>query len=64
MVRQSSHLAAVPLEEPDLAAAHAKAPPVHLLLPKEHATLVVPKEDGVLETHMPSMQVLQHVTEI
>ena len=30
VVRQSSHLAAVPLEEPDFAAAHAKAPPVHL----------------------------------
>ena len=61
VVRQSSHLAAVPLEEPDFAAAHAKAPPVHLLLPKEHATLLVPKEDGVLEPHVPSMQALQQV---
>ena len=42
MVRQTSHLAAVPLEEPDFAAAHAKAPPVQLLLPKEHAALLVP----------------------
>ena len=42
MVRQSSHLAAVPLEEPDSAAARAMAPPVHLVLPKEHAVLLVP----------------------
>ena len=55
VVRQSSHLVAVPLEEPDFAAAHAKAPPVHLLLPKEKATLLVPNEDGVLEPHVPSM---------
>ena len=40
VVRQSSHLAAVPLEEPHFAAAHAKAPPVHLLLPKEHQLCV------------------------
>ena len=42
VVPQSSHLAAVPLEEPDFAAAHAKAPPVHLMLPKEHETLLRP----------------------
>ena len=41
MVRQSSHLAAVPLEAPDPAAARAMAPPVHLVLPKEHAILLV-----------------------
>ena len=35
VVRQSSHLAAVPLEAPDSAAARAMAPPVHLVLPKE-----------------------------
>ena len=64
VVRQSSHLAAVPLEEPDLAAAHVKPPPVHLLLPKEHATLLVPRDDGVLEPHVPSMQVLQHVSQM
>ena len=46
VVWQSSHLAAVPLEEPDFAAARAKAPPVHLMLPKEHATLMVPNEGG------------------
>ena len=59
VVRQSSHLAAVPLEEPDFAAAHAKAPPVHRLLPKEHATLLVPRDDGGLEPHVPTMQALQ-----
>ena len=55
VVRQSLHLAAVPLEEPDFAAAHAKAPLVHLLLPKEHATLLVPRDDGELEPHVPTM---------
>ena len=64
MVRQSSHLAAVPPEEPDFAVAHAMAPPVHLLLPKEHATLLVPDEDGVLEPHVPSMPALQQVKEV
>ena len=64
MVRQSSHLAAVPLEQPDFARAHTKVPPVHLRLPKKHATLLVPKEDGVLEPHVPSMQALQHFTEV
>ena len=64
VVRQSSHLAAVPLEEPDFAEAHAKAPPVHLLLPKEHATLLVPRDDGVLEPHVPSMQAFQQVREV
>ena len=58
VVRQRSHFAAVP-EEPDFPAAQAKAPPVHLLLPKEHATLLVPREDGVLQAHVPSMQALQ-----
>ena len=61
VVRQSSHLAAVLPEEPDFAAAHAKAPPVFLILPKEHATLLVPNEDGVLEPHVPSMRALRQV---
>ena len=39
VVRQSSHLAAIPLEAPHSAAARAMAPPVHLVLPKEHAIL-------------------------
>ena len=47
----------------DFAAAHAKAPPVHLLLPKEHGTLLVPRDDGELEPHVPSMQALQQVME-
>ena len=64
VVRQSSHLAAVPLEEPDFAAAHAKAPPVHLLLPKEHAILLVPRDDGELEPHVPTMPALQQVREM
>ena len=64
LVRQSSHLAAVPLEEPDFAAAHAKAPPVHLLLPKEHATLLVPRDDGELEPHVPTMEAPQQVKEM
>ena len=58
-VRQSSHLAAVPLEEPDFAAAHEKALLVHLMLPKENATHLVPNEGAVLERHVPSMQALQ-----
>ena len=61
MVRQSSHLAAVPVVEPDFAAAHAKAPLVHLLLPKEHPTHLVPNEDKVLDSHVPSMQALQQI---
>ena len=64
VVRQSSHLAAVPLEKPDFAAAHAKAPLVYLVLPKEHATLLVPNEDGVLKPHVPSMQTLRQVREV
>ena len=64
VVQQSSHLAVVPLEEPDFAAAHAKAPPVHLLLPGEHATLLVRKEDGVLDPRVPSMQALRQVGEV
>ena len=61
VVRQSSHLAAVPLEAPDSAAACAMAPPVHLVLPKEHAILLVPGDDGELEPRVPSMQALRHV---
>ena len=64
VVRQSSHLAAVLLEEPDFAAARAMAPPVHLLLPKEHTVLLVPRDDGGLEPHVPSMQALQQVREV
>ena len=64
VVRQSSHLAAVPLEEPDSAAARTMAPPVHLIVPKEHAVLLVPGDDGELEPHVPSMQALQHVREM
>ena len=64
MVRQSSHLAAVPLQEPDFAAACAMALPVRLLLPKEHAVLLVPRDDGELEPHVPSMQALQQVNEM
>ena len=64
VARHSSHLAAVPLEGPHFAAAHAKAPPVHLLLPNEHATLSVPREAGELEPHVPTMQALQQVGEM
>ena len=64
MVRQSSHLAAVPLEEPDFAAAHSKAPPVYLLLPKEHAILLVPRDDRELAPHVPTMEALQQVREM
>ena len=61
VVRHSSHLAAIPPEEPHFAAAHAKAPPVHLLLLKEHATLLVPRDDGDLEPQIPSMQAPKQV---
>ena len=61
VVRQSSHLAAAPLEAPDSAAARAMAPPVHLVLPKEHAILLVPGDDGELEPRVPSMQALELV---
>ena len=64
LVRQSSHLAAVALEETHVAVAHAKASPVHLLLPKEHAILLVPDEGEVLEPHVPSMRALRHVREV
>ena len=64
VVRQSSHLAAVTLEAPDFAAARAMAPPVHLVLPKEHAILLVPGDYGELEPRVPSMQALQHVREM
>ena len=58
MVRQSSHFAAVPLE------ARAMAPPVHLVLPKEHAILLVLGDNGELEPRVPSMQALQQVREM
>ena len=64
VVRQSSHLAAVPLEAPDSAAACAMAPPVHLVLPKEHAILLVPGDNAELEPRVPSMQALQQVWEM
>ena len=64
VVRQSSHLAAVPLEAPDTTAAFAIAPPVHLVLSKEHAILLVPGDDRKLEPRVPSMQALQHVQEM
>ena len=63
VVRQNSHLAADPLEEPDYAAAHANAPPVHLALPREHAMLLVLDDEGVLVLHVPSMNALQVVRE-
>ena len=63
VVRQRSHLAAYPLEEPDFATTHTRAPPVHLMLPREHTALLVPDENGVLEPHMPSMRALQLVGE-
>ena len=59
-----SHLAAGPLMELDPAAAHAKAPPVHLMFPKEHATLLVPHEGGVLEPHVSSTRTLQQVNAV
>ena len=52
------------LEEPDFAAAHMKAPPVHLSLPKKHSILLVPRRDGMLQPHAPSMQALQQVREM
>ena len=61
VVRQSSPLAAVPLEEPDSAAACAMAPPVHLVLPKEHTIILVPGDDVELEPRAPSMQALRLV---
>ena len=64
MVRQSSHLAAVPLEAMDTAVACAMALPVHLVLRKEHAILLVPGDDEELEPRVPSMQALQHVREL
>ena len=63
-VRQSSHLAAVPLEAPDSAAARAMASPVHIVPPKEHAILLVPGDEGELEPRVPSMQALQLVREV
>ena len=62
VVRQNLHFAAVPLVVRDSAAAREMAPPVHLVLPKEHAILLVPGDDGELEPPVPSMQALQLVT--
>ena len=59
MVPESPHLAAVSLPEPELAAAHAQALPVHLLLPEKHATLLVRGDKGVLKSHVTSMQALK-----
>ena len=53
-----------PLEAPDSAAALAMAPLVHLVLPKEHAILLVPGDDAELEPRVPSMQALQLVREM
>ena len=64
MLRQSSHLAAVPLEAPDSAAARAMAPHVPTVLPKEHAILLVPGDDGELKPRVLSMQALQLVREM
>ena len=64
VVRQSWHLAAVRLEAPDSAAARAMAPPIHLVLPKEHAILLVPGDNGELEPRVPSMRALQQVREM
>ena len=64
VVRQSPHLAAVLLEAPDSAAAFAMAPPVHLVLPKEHAILLVPGDNGELKPRVPSMQALQQVRDM
>ena len=64
VVRHSSHLAVVPLEAPDSAAARAMAPCVHLVVPKEQAILLVPGGDGELEPRVPSMQALQLVREM
>ena len=44
--------------EADFVGAHAEAPLVHLSLPKEHATLLVAHEGGVLEPHVASMWAL------
>ena len=63
VVRQSSHLAAVPLEERDSAAARAMALLVHLIVPKEHAVLLVRGDDGELWPHVPSEQTLGLVRE-
>ena len=57
-------MAAVPLEAPDSDAARAMAPPVHLILPKEHVVLLVHSDDGELELGVPSLQALQLVREM
>ena len=64
VVRQSSQLVVVPLEAPDCVAARAMAPLVHLVLPKEHAVLLVPGDNGELGPRVPSMQALQQVREM
>ena len=38
--------------------------PTYLLLPKHHATLLVQRDDGDLEPHVPIMQALQQVGEM
>ena len=40
------------------------APHVHLVVPKEHAILLVPGDNGELEPRVPSMQALQQVREM
>ena len=57
VARKSSHLAAVPLEEPDFAVALAMAPSVHLIVPKEHSVLLVPRDDGDLSRMYPPCKV-------
>ena len=64
VVRQSSHLAAVPLEAPDSASARSMSPPVHPVLPKQHAIPFVPGDDGEFEPRVPSKQAFQHVREM
>ena len=63
VARQSSHLAAEPLEAPDYAVAHAVTPPVHLALPREHAILLVPGDGGELVMHVPSTEAVRKVRE-
>ena len=63
LVRQSSRVAAVLVEDPVFAAAHTRGPPIHLTLPREQATLLVRNENGMLEPHVPSMHALHGVRE-
>ena len=64
VVRQTSHLAAVPHEAQDSAAAHAMAPPLQPVLRREQALLLVPGGDEELEPRVPSMPALQLVREM